>query len=68
MRQYRNGLHVYEMLAGTENAGHGNAEVDHVLAVKEYSRSSADQVSSNPVLCQVLTLYSSYTTSPILPC
>ncbi|XP_071482694.1 uncharacterized protein [Diadema antillarum] len=44
MREVQRRLSPYEMVPGTEKQGE-NPRVDHIRAVKEYSRSSADQVS-----------------------
>ncbi|KAL5015301.1 hypothetical protein ScPMuIL_009571 [Solemya velum] len=47
-REDRRRLHVYEMLPGTDNIHGQNPKVDHRRAVKEYSRSSADQEEPMP--------------------
>ena len=43
VREDRRRLHVYEIVPGTDQHRQ-NPQADHTRAVKEYSRSSADQV------------------------
>ncbi|XP_071490038.1 germinal-center associated nuclear protein-like [Diadema antillarum] len=47
MREVQRRLSPYEMVPGTEKQGE-NPRVDHIRAVKEYSRSSADQEEPLP--------------------
>ncbi|XP_048739403.2 germinal-center associated nuclear protein-like isoform X2 [Ostrea edulis] len=65
-REEKRRLHSYEVLQGTE--GTGNPQVNHTLAVKEYSRSSADQEEPLPYelrALSTLTLTMNYLLSEI---
>lgn len=65
-REEKRRLHNYEVLQGTE--GTGNPQVNHSLAVKEYSRSSADQEEPLPYELRTLptlTLTMTYLLSEI---
>lgn len=65
-REEKRRLHNYEVLQGTE--GTGNPQVNHFLAVKEYSRSSADQEEPLPYELRTLptlTLTMTYLLSKI---
>ncbi|XP_033121613.1 germinal-center associated nuclear protein-like isoform X2 [Anneissia japonica] len=44
MREVQRRVHIFEMIPGTDK----NPQIDHAIAVKEYSRSSADQEAPLP--------------------